>query len=72
VTDDARDIANIARFAASLGVVERVDVLPFHQLGRYKWDELGLDYTLRDVGPPSSAVVGHACEQFAEAGLRVY
>jgi pyruvate formate lyase activating enzyme len=72
VTDDAGDIGQIARFAAGLGVVERVDVLPFHQLGRYKWHELGLEYTLRDAHPPAPAVVRQACEQFAEMGLCVY
>ena len=36
----------IAGFAAGLGNVERVDVLPFHQMGRFKWKELGLEYKL--------------------------
>ena len=36
-TDDLDDVARIAEFAAGLGVVERVDVLPFHQMGRFKW-----------------------------------
>jgi hypothetical protein len=31
------------KVAAGLGVVERVDVLPFHQMGRFKWEKLGLD-----------------------------
>jgi pyruvate formate lyase activating enzyme len=31
-----------------------VEVLPFHQLGRYKWERLGLDYTLRDTDPPTT------------------
>ena len=34
LTDDAKDIAQIATFAASLGNVERVEVLPFHQMGQ--------------------------------------
>ncbi|HJX89673.1 MAG TPA: pyruvate formate-lyase-activating protein, partial [Pyrinomonadaceae bacterium] len=46
LTDDPENIDEIARFAADLGIVERVEVLPFHQLGRYKWNELGLDYAL--------------------------
>src|SRR4029453_16814605 len=37
LTDDPDDVAAIARFAAGLGNVERVEVLPFHQMGRYKW-----------------------------------
>jgi pyruvate formate lyase activating enzyme len=49
LTDDPGDISSIARFAAALGTVERVEVLPFHQMGRFKWEKLGLDYTLADT-----------------------
>jgi pyruvate-formate lyase-activating enzyme len=35
---EASEIAGVARFAAGLGNVERVDVLPFHQMGRFKWE----------------------------------
>jgi pyruvate formate lyase activating enzyme len=72
LTDDSSDIAEIARFGASLGVVERVDVLPFHQFGRYKWDQLGLEYQLRDTDPPSNEAVQRACSYFRDVGLRAY
>ena len=49
LTDDQEIVAPIAKFAASLGNVERVEVLPFHQMGRYKWEKLGLEYTLQGV-----------------------
>ena len=41
LTDDAQDLNRMAQFIASLGNVERVEVLPFHQLGRFKWRNLG-------------------------------
>ncbi len=72
LTDDAADIDHIATFAAGLGNVERVDVLPFHQMGRYKWKELGMEYTLEDVEPPSAEVVERVCTQFRSAGLKAY
>jgi len=72
LTDDAEAIAHLARFAASLGNVERVDVLPFHQMGRFKWKELKLDYTLNDVQPPAVDVVERACAQFRAEGLKAY
>ena len=72
LTDDPEDISHIAKFAASLGNVERVDVLPFHQMGRFKWKELKLDYALTDVRPPASGVVEHVCAQFRAEGLRAY
>jgi pyruvate formate lyase activating enzyme len=71
-TDNADEIGEIARFAAGLGVVERVDVLPFHQMGRYKWQALGLKYELGEVEPPSTEMVERVCAQFREAGLKVY
>lgn len=71
-TDDENDITQIAEFASSLGNVERVDVLPFHQLGRYKWERLGIDYQLKDVEPPAHELVERVCNQFRAAGLKTY
>ncbi len=70
LTDDVENITYIARFSASLGNVERVDVLPFHQMGRFKWKELKLNYTLNDVKPPSNDAVERACAQFRSEGLK--
>jgi len=70
LTDDPQDISQIAKFAAGLGNIERVDVLPFHQLGRFKWKELKLNYTLGDVEPPSVEIVERACSQFRSEGLK--
>jgi len=64
LSDDAENIANIASFSANLGNVERVDVLPFHQMGRFKWKELKLNYALNDVQPSSIEAVESACAQF--------
>jgi pyruvate formate lyase activating enzyme len=71
-TDDMAEVERIAAFAAGLGNVERVDVLPFHQLGRFKWEKLGLDYLLRDTEPPSQATTRDAIERFRAAGLKAY
>ena len=69
LTDDLADLAKMAEFVAGLGNVERVEVLPFHQMGRYKWERLGLDYTLKDVEPPMAEAAERACEVFRKAGL---
>jgi pyruvate formate lyase activating enzyme len=68
-SDDDADVARLAAFAAGLGNVQRVDVLPFHQLGRFKWQELGLDYALGDVLPPPQARVEQVLAIFRDAGL---
>ena len=72
LTDDMTDIAGIARFAAKLGNVERVEVLPFHQMGRFKWERLGLDYTLASTEPPATALCEQACEVFRKEGLKAF
>jgi pyruvate formate lyase activating enzyme len=72
LTDDPGDIASIAGFVAGLGNVERVDVLPFHQMGRYKWKELGLEYSLEGVEPPSADAMERACATFRAAGVTAY
>ena len=70
LTDDAEDIARTAAFAAELGNVERVDVLPFHQLGRYKWQKLGIPYTLDETEPPSPEAVERTVAIFRGQGLK--
>jgi pyruvate formate lyase activating enzyme len=72
LTDVPEDVAAIARFAADLGNFERVDVLPFHQLGAFKWKKLGLDYTLAETRPPSKDLVERTCSTFRAAGLVTY
>ena len=69
LTDDENEINQIAMFAARLGNVARVDVLPFHQMGRYKWKKLGIDYVLDDVAAAQPWLVDRVCEQFRAVGL---
>jgi pyruvate formate lyase activating enzyme len=72
LTDDLEDVAKIAAFAAGLGNVERVDVLPFHQMGRYKWKQLGMDYMLETLEPPSADLVERTVAVFQSEGLTAY
>ena len=69
LTDIPEEMEAVADFGASLGVVERVEILPFHQMGKYKWERLGLDYTLTDAETPTREGVAKAVAIFREAGL---
>jgi pyruvate formate lyase activating enzyme len=69
-TDNMEEVDRMAHFAASLGNVERVDVLPFHQMGRFKWEKLGMDYQMRDARPPSRETVDQAVSRFRAVGLK--
>jgi pyruvate formate lyase activating enzyme len=72
LTDDPEQIARLADFCAELGSLERVEVLPFHQLGREKWQKLGLDYKLADTPPPDAGLIERVRQQFRDRGLAVY
>jgi pyruvate formate lyase activating enzyme len=71
-SDDEETVAGIASFAAALGNVERVDVLPFHQMGRFKWAQLGFEYTLDATQPPTPEAIERACAVFRAEGLKAY
>ena len=72
LTDDPAIAGGIAEFAAGLGNVERVDVLPFHQMGRYKWQALGLPYSLDHAEPPSDDALEKAVAIFRARGLKAH
>lgn len=73
LTDDPADLARLADYLASLGpLVERVDLLPFHQLGAGKWATLGRAYPLADTLPPTPAQVTAALAILRQRGLPAY
>jgi len=69
LTDIPEEMEALANFGASLGVVERAEILPFHQMGKYKWERLGLDYKLADTETPPREGVEKAVAIFRAAGL---
>ena len=48
----------------SYKTIERVEIIPFHQLGKHKWEILGLEYQLADTLPPTAEEVNKAAEIF--------
>ncbi|MEU6374296.1 pyruvate formate-lyase-activating protein [Streptomyces sp. NPDC046909] len=70
LTDAPENIAGVAAFAASLGNVSRVDVLPFHKLGEAKWQALGRPFALHDTPSPTPEQVSLARSIFETHGLR--
>jgi pyruvate formate lyase activating enzyme len=73
LTDAVDNVEAVAAYVASLGAaVERVEVLPFHQMGRDKWSELGMTYELEDTQPPTPELVARVREQFRAHGLTTF
>jgi len=70
LTDDPEEMRQLGEFVAGLGIAERAEVLPFHQLGEYKWKKLGLEYQLEGVETPSNEAVAAAIAVFAGTGLK--
>jgi len=72
LTDGYDNVEAVADHVASLSTVTRVEVLPFHQMGRDKWERLGATYQLGDTEPPSAELVDRVRAQFRSRGLTTY
>ena len=48
-TDNEQDLLKLKDFLATLKTLEKVQVLPYHNMGKYKWEKLGLEYPLEGV-----------------------
>lgn len=57
ITDDEHDLENLKEFLNSLKTVEKIELLPYHSLGKHKWKDLGLTYDLDGVPDATEADV---------------
>lgn len=71
LTDDPANVEGVARFVAPMKNIEWVEVLPFHQLGSFKWEALGLDYELAGTPQAPRELVERVHGQFRDAGCNV-
>ncbi|WP_455662556.1 pyruvate formate-lyase-activating protein [Pradoshia sp.] len=60
ITTDEEDLEKLSAFISTLNNVEKIEILPYHKLGVYKWKELKLPYPLEGVEPPSDKAVSKA------------
>ena len=73
LTDGPENVANVAKIVSRWkSNVERIEVLPFHNMGADKWHELGYPYTLEDTKPPKPEDVEAIREVFRKEGFVVY
>lgn len=71
LTDAVENVDAVADFVATLDGVERLEVLPFHQLGREKWTATGEPYLLEHTSPPDAELIARVKGQFAARGITV-
>ena len=67
VTDKDEYLVRLRDFLSTLHNIERIEVLPYHTLGVYKYEKLGIDYRLKDVQPPAAERVANANDILQQA-----
>jgi pyruvate formate lyase activating enzyme len=72
LTDAPSNVDAVARIAAGMPTVERVEVLPFHKLGAAKYAALGLRFPLSDTPAPDADLLRRIQAQFREHGIDAY
>ena len=61
-TDDENDLKKLRNFINCLDTVKKVELLPYHDMGKYKWKKLGFNYELENVKAPINAEIKKAKE----------
>lgn len=59
-TDNEEDLKKLKKFIKSLKTVENVQILPYHSMGKFKWEKLGAKYELEDVRTANQSDVDRA------------
>lgn len=70
-TDQPEAIERLADYVATLPAVEKVELLPYHLLGRHKWEAMGIRYRLGEVEPPPAATLERIRAQLTARGVQV-
>ncbi|RKD22413.1 pyruvate formate-lyase-activating protein [Caminicella sporogenes] len=71
LTDDLDIIEEMAEFLSTLKSLEKVEILPFHKMGEYKWEKLGYDYRLKKTKAPTKEIIEKVKSVFKKHGLNV-
>ena len=62
ITDDEEDLKKLKEFIDSLNTVKRIEILPYHNMGKFKWEQCGEIYPLENVPVPNKEQIDKAKE----------
>ncbi|MGL4955175.1 MAG: pyruvate formate lyase 1-activating protein, partial [Cetobacterium sp.] len=71
ITDNDELLEKLADYLKDFDNLEKVEVLPYHSLGEYKWQKVGLEYPLKGVEQLSAERFENAKNIFRSRGLSV-
>ena len=54
ITDDEEDLKKLKDFISTLKNVKKIELIPYHEMGKYKWENLGLKYELEGIRPATN------------------
>lgn len=69
LNDDRNNILETTEFALSLGVVQRIHLLPFHDTGMGKYDRLGMKYSFSGQNKPQKENLEKLAELVESKGM---
>ena len=68
LTDNLDNVKKLSAHLDGYPNVKKIELLPFHKMGEYKWEELGLEYKLHDTKEPSKELMEEVIEIFESNG----
>jgi len=71
LTDQYEHIETLSKHLSQYPNIERIELLPFHKMGEYKWKELGVPYKLKDTSEPTKESMIHALTLFKMHNMNV-
>ncbi len=71
LTDVCGNVEGLAQFLSGMKNIEKVELLPFHKMGEYKWERLGADYALWQTEPPTQKQMQQVADVFRKHDLSV-
>ncbi len=71
LSDKETYIDGLGQYLSQFDNIDRIELLPFHKMGEYKWEELGLSYELKDTQEPTDEVMKQATRILEKHNLNV-